>query len=83
MGLFKNVLGAALGLKTYQNVYNRPIVIPPPGFVIKGMQQMGLGSTWKISYSKSNNMNVTSYFKINSSTSGYTMGADKWDISWP
>jgi|TARA_B110000003_G_scaffold98285_1_gene100460 hypothetical protein len=83
MGLFKNVLGAALGLKTYQNVYNRPIVIPPPGYVIKGMQQMGLGSTWKISYSKSNNMNVTSYFKINSSTSGYTMGADKWDISWP
>jgi hypothetical protein len=42
-----------------------------------------LGSTWKISYSKSNNMNVTSYFKINSSTTGYTMGADKWDISWP
>ena len=83
MGLFKNVLGAALGLKTYQNVYNRPIVIPPPGYVIKGMQQMGLGSTWKISYSKSNNMNVTSYFKIKSSTSGYTMGADKWDISWP
>ena len=83
MGLFKNVLGAALGLKTYQNVYNRPIVTPPPGYVIKGMQQMGLGSTWKISYSKSNNMNVTSYFKINSSTTGYTMGADKWDISWP
>ena len=83
MGLFKNVLGAALGLKTYQNVYNRPIVIPPPGYVIKGMQQMGLGSTWKISYSKSNNMNVTSYFKINSGTTGYTMGADKWDISWP
>ena len=83
MGLFKNVLGAALGLKTYQNVYNRPIVIPPPGYVIKGMQQMGLGSTWKISYSKSNNMNVTSYFKINSSNTGYTMGADRWDISWP
>ena len=83
MGILKNILGAAVGLKTYQNVYNRPIVIPPPGYVIKGMQQMGVGSTWKISYSKSNNMNVTSYFKINSSTSGYTMGADKWDISWP
>ena len=83
MGILKNILGAAVGLKTYQNVYNRPIVIPPPGYVIKGMQQMGVGSTWKISYSKSNNMNVTSYFKINSSTSGYTMGADRWDISWP
>ncbi len=83
MGILKNILGAAVGLKTYQNVYNRPIVIPPPGYVIKGMQQMGVGSTWKISYSKSNNMNVTSYFKINSSTTGYTMGADRWDISWP
>lgn len=83
MGLFKDLLVGAAGLKTYQNVYNRPTVIPPPGYVIKGMQQMGIGSTWKISYSKTSNPNITNYFKINSSTSGYTMGADRWSISWP
>lgn len=83
MGIFKDLLIGAAGLKTYQNVYNRPTVSPPPGYVIKGMKQMGLGSTWKISYSKSSNMNVTNYFKINKPTSGYTMGRDRWGIHWP
>lgn len=83
MGIFKDMMLGAVGLKTYQNVYNKPTVVPPPGYVIKGMKQVGLGSTWKISYSKSNNMNITSHFKINKRTSGYTMGGDRWSIHWP
>lgn len=42
--MFKDLLLGAAGLKTYQNVYNRPIVIPPPGYVIRGLQQKGIGS---------------------------------------
>ena len=83
MGIFKNLLVGAVGLKTYQNVYNKPTVIPPPGYVIKGMKQVGLGSAWKISYSKSNRMNITNHFKINKSTRSYSIGGDKWSINWP
>ena len=83
MGIFKNLLLGAAGLKTYQNVYNKPTVIPPPSYVIKGMEQVGLGSTWKIKYSKSNGMNVTYSFKIRKNTRSYTTGPDKWNINWP
>ena len=44
MGFFKNLLLGAAAAKTYQNVYNRPNVIPPPGYVIRGMKQNGVGS---------------------------------------
>ena len=82
MGILKNILIGAAGFKTYQNIYNRPTVIPPPGYVIKGMKQVGLGRTWKITYSK-NGSSSTSFIKIDPSYKGLTMGSDKWDISWP
>ena len=46
MGFLKNLILGAAGFKTYQNVYNKPIVVPPPGYVIRGLRQKGLGSTW-------------------------------------
>ena len=52
MGLFKKFVMGAAGIKTYQNVYNKPTVVPPPGYVIRGMKQKGLGSHWVVTYSK-------------------------------
>ena len=44
MGFLKNILLGTAGVKTYQNVYNKPIIVPPHGYVIRGMKQKGLGS---------------------------------------
>jgi hypothetical protein len=82
MSFLKNLLLGVAGAKTYQNVYNKPIITPPPGYVIRGMKHSGIGSTWKITYSK-NGSSSTNYFKINSGTKGYSMGSDKWGIDWP
>ena len=60
MGLFKNLFLGAAGLKTYQNVYNKPIIVPPPGYVIRGLKQKGLGSTWVVTYSKEQSLNMLS-----------------------
>lgn len=83
MGFLKNFLLGAAALKTYQNVYNRPIVTPPPGFVIRGMQQKGLGSAWQVSYSKASQMNCTSIFTISKGTRAYSVGSDRFTIDWP
>ena len=64
MGFLKNLILGAAGVKTYQNVYNKPIIVPPHGYVIRGMRQKGLGSTWIIKYSKTKSMNITSSFTI-------------------
>ena len=64
MGFLKNILLGAAGVKTYQNVYNKPIIVPPHGYVIRGMKQKGLGSTWVIKYSKTKSMNITASFTI-------------------
>jgi hypothetical protein len=83
MGFLKNLVLGAAGLKTYQNVYNKPSVTPPPGFVIRGMQQKGLGSTWVVTYSKTSQMNSKSNFKISKGTTAVSVGADKFTIDWP
>jgi len=83
MGLFKKLFLGGVAAKTYQNVYNRPIVIPPPGYVIRGMQQKGIGSKWIIKYSKEKSMNVTSSFSVTGSTSSVSVGADKFSVDWP
>jgi len=83
MGFFKNLLLGAAAAKTYQNVYNRPNVIPPPGYVIRGMKQNGVGSNWRVKYSKEKSMNVTSSFTISRSTRAVSVGADKFTIDWP
>ena len=64
MGFWKNLLIGAAGVKTYQNVYNKPIVVPPPGYVIRGLRQKGLGSTWIVTYSKEQSLNIKHSFTI-------------------
>ena len=54
MGWLKNLLLGGAAAKTYQNVYNRPIITPTLGYVIRGLKQKGLGSTWVVKYSKRN-----------------------------
>ena len=83
MGFFKKLFLGGVAAKTYQNVYNRPIVSPPPGYVIRGMQQKGIGSKWIIKYSKEKSMNVTSSFSVTGSTRSVSIGADKFSVDWP
>lgn len=83
MGIFKNILFGVLGAKTYQNVYNRPVVIAPPGYVIRGMKQKGIGSTWIVKYSKEGSLNITSQFTISKGTRAMSIGANKFTVDWP
>ena len=83
MGWLKNILLGSAAVKTYQNVYNKPIVTPPHGFVVRGLKQKGLGSTWVVKYSKIDSMNVTSQFTISSNTRSVNVGANKFVIDWP
>lgn len=83
MGFLKKALLGSIGIKTYQNVYNRPIVNPPVGFVIRGMKQQGLGSKWKVEYSKEDQLNVTKSFNVSSSCRSMNVGGDIFNIDWP
>ena len=83
MGIFKKLLLGAAGVKTYQNVYNKPIIIPPPGYVIRGMRQKGLGTKWVITYSKESQLNITSQFTVNGRTRSVSIGANKFTVDWP
>ena len=83
MGFWKNLLLCAAGVKTYQNVYNKPIIIAPPGYVVRGMKQKGLGSHWVITYSKENQLNITSQFTVNGRTRAVNIGANKFTVDWP
>lgn len=83
MGLFKKIALGAIGVKTYQNVYNRPIINPPSGFLIKGMKQKGLGSTWVVQYSKVEQQNITQSFKVTNSTKSVNVGGHIFHINWP
>jgi len=84
MGIFKKLLLGAAGVKTYQNVYNKPIIVPPPGYVIRGLKQKGLGSTWVVTYSKEQSLNMKHSFTIRgTATKAISVGADKFIIDWP
>jgi hypothetical protein len=83
MGLFKKLLGIGIATKTYQNIYNRPIISPPSGYVVRGMKQKGFGSTWVIKYSKESAMNSTSTFTVNDGTRSVSVGSNEFVINWP
>jgi hypothetical protein len=83
MGMLKNLLLGGIGLKTYQNVYNRPIITPPPGYVVRGIKQKGFGSQWVIKYSKESAMNITSSFNVNKNTRSMNIGKNKFTVNWP
>ena len=83
MGFLKNIVLGGIGLKTYQNVYNKPVVTAPRGLVITGMKQKGLGASWVIKYSKREQMNLTQHFKVSRSTRSVNIGGDVFNIDWP
>ena len=83
MGWLKNLLLGGAAAKTYQNVYNGPIITPPHGYVIRGLKQKGLGSTWVVKYSKRKSMNVTAQFTVNGSTRSVNIGGDQFTVDWP
>jgi len=83
VGFLKNIFLGGIGLKTYQNIYNKPIVTAPDGYVITGMKQKGFGSNWVIKYSKCDQMNITRKFKVSASTRSVTVGRDIFNIHWP
>jgi hypothetical protein len=84
MGFLKNIALGALGVKTYQNVYNKPIVTPPHGYAIRGMDQKGLGAKWVVKYSKKHQMNLTHSFRISGkSTKSVSIGGDVFLVDWP
>jgi len=83
MGIFKNLFLGGATLKTYQNVYNRPIIVAPPGYVIRGMKQKGLGSTWVITYSKESQLNVTAQFRVSQGTTAVNIGRHKFTVDFP
>jgi hypothetical protein len=83
MGIFKNLILGGIGLKTYQNVYNRPIITAPSGYVIRGIKQKGFGSQWVIKYSKESAMNITSSFNVNINTRSMNIGNNKFTVNWP
>jgi len=83
MGLLKNLILGVAGAKTYQSVFNKPIVTPPPGYVIRGMKQKGVGSSWVITYSKKNSMNLKSTFRVNPNIKAMNVGGAKFQVDWP
>ena len=83
MGFFKKLLLGGAAAKTYQNVYNRPIVIAPPGYVIMGMRQRGVGSTWVITYSKEGHLNSTTDFNVSQGTTDVHTGGVTFKVNFP
>ena len=83
MGFLKNIVLGGIGLKTYQNVYNKPVVTAPGGYVVRGMKQKGLGATWVIKYSKREQMNSIQQFKVSRSNRSVNIGGDIFNIDWP
>ena len=83
MGWLKNLLLGGAAAKTYQNVYNRPIITPPYGYVIRGLKQKGLGSTWVVKYSKSKKYEYYCSIYYEQSTRSVGVGADSFTVDWP
>ncbi len=83
MGWLKSLLVGGAAAKTYQNVYNKPIVTAPGGFVVRGLKQKGFGSSWVVTYSNQSAMNVTSTFTISGNVRSVSVGRETFHIDWP
>ena len=82
MGGFKSFLDGGAATKTYQNVYNKPILTAPDGFVVRGLKQRGFGSSWVVTYSNQVAMNVTSTFTISGNIRAVSIGRETFHIDW-
>ena len=83
MGFFKKLLLGGAAAKTYQNVYNRPIVIAPPGYVIMGMRQRGVGSTCVITYAQEGRLHSTTDFNVSQGTTDVSMEGVSFKVNFP
>jgi hypothetical protein len=83
MGWLKSFLVGGVTAKTYQNVYNKPIVTAPDGFVVRGLKQKGFGSSWVITYSNQSAMNSTATFTISGNERSVSVGRETFHIDWP
>lgn len=83
MSFLKKLLIGGAATKTYQNVYNKPIITAPPGYVVRGMKQKGLGSKWVIEYSKESSMNIKASFTVNKNITAMNVGGNKFIVDWP
>lgn len=81
MGFLKNILIGGAALKALKQS-NRPGVVPPTGCTLLGMEHVGFGSTWKITYIYNDNPNVKLNFKISSGVTGRTAKSGKWKFHW-
>jgi len=83
MGWLEKLFIGAAAAKTYQNIYNKPIVIPPSGYVVRGLSQRGLSAKWTVKYSKEEALNSTSTFDISRSVTSVNVGSEVFQIEWP
>jgi hypothetical protein len=47
------------------------------------MKQKGLGSTWVITYSKEDQLNITSQFRVSQGTTAMNIGRHKFTVNFP
>ena len=57
MGILKDILIGGAALKALKQS-NKPGIIPPAGITVLGLKHEGLGSSWKVTYTKDSNPNV-------------------------
>ena len=81
MGLLKDLIIGGAALKALKRS-NRPGVIPPSSCTLLGMEHVGFGSTWKITYVDNKNPNLKLNFKITPGISGRTSRSGKWKFYW-
>lgn len=79
--LKKIILGAAAA-KTY-NATKRPTLTTPPGITIVGLEHIGIGNKWRVTYLRDDNKNVTRSFTIHPSVKTMNMGGKVIKIFWP
>ena len=65
MGILKDLIIGGVALKALKRS-DRPGVVPPSSCTLLGMEHVGLGRTWKITYIDNDNPNVKLNFKIRS-----------------
>ena len=81
MGFLKDILIGGAAWKALKRS-DRPGVIAPPGYTLLGMEHIGFGSKWKITYCKNKSPNLKSSFTINPYNSGMSTGRGQWKFHW-
>lgn len=82
MGILKDLIIGGAALKALKRS-DRPGVVPPSSCTLLGMEHVGLGRTWKITYIDNDNPNVKLNFKISPGQTGRTArGGGNWKFHW-